>query len=719
MSTFLRSYIQELLRESFMDIEEDLAGTKNNQFTNKSVKAKEQGFGRHKIGEFSQVRIAKILKFVIQTYGYKIIKFLGKGDMGAAFLTDQKHVLKITVDKAEVVAMQKIQKVNSVHLPKVYRISKIKSTDRTDLFVIEKDYAYNNEQLQAKIDQFIHQYRSYIYSYEMETFRKNNIHYIPLPDTFDYMLSMASVGTITERIYEPFYKYMEGQNNRVFLWFMKEAWSLIRDLRSAGIHATDFHPGNIGILNKHLFYFDPQFQNGDGAYDMPYDATLKENLLLEKISSEVYNFVRPENLLNILKTNTWNLSTHIGTQGDSMNDKGLYFLPLSRSKTITMGYGRSLSGYREDSDRTHSIARIQFDGNKLSSNFKGAPVDYWQRKDYQKLKQQYTTGSEKDIRQRAVTDFEFEDRLYSNQHSINNVTKYINKIDLLIRKDDENLYEVKQIIDLCGKYHIPINVYGDLKDFIAGNKNSFTSDFLNTTITKPEIDNTYKGFYNYSRLMSKVSALVLYDESLIKDYDQLKSALAKLYSKYGLNTPSDNDYYQVHEYMSSLNYNDRDFLNGIYADIHNVSKSGFNTNNSRIFLKMLTDNMLYFKVKSIKDLLFLKRDQILPNDYPKYDWTKKYTFARIPYYPEDPHEVIDNKTRLKDVHRIYTTSAPVSKDEMNKMWEIYIGNKSIGELLNFICNRFTPNKVKEIVKAIGDDLTIIEIPKPSAEEEEQ
>ncbi len=289
---------------------------------------------------------------------------------------------------------------------------------------------------------------------------------------------------------------------------------------------------------------------------------------------------------------------------------------------------------------------------------------------------------------------------------------------MLIRKDEENLYEIKQVVDLCGKHHIPINIYGDLKDFIAGNNNSFTSDFLNTTITKPEVDNTYRGYYNYSRLINKVSSLVLFDQSLINNYEQLKSALIKLYSKYSLKTPSDKDFYEVQEAMSSLYYNERDFLNSIYADIHNVSKSGFNTNNSRIFLKMLTDNMLYFKVKSIKDLLFLKRDQILPNDYPKYNWTKKYTFARIPYYPEDPHEVIDNGTRLKDVRGIYTTSAPVTKDEVNKMWEIYVGDKSIGDLLNYICNRFTPNKVKEIVKTIGDDLVIIEIPKPPAEEEQ-
>ena len=163
---------------------------------------------------------------------------------------------------------------------------------------------------------------------------------------------------------------------------------------------------------------------------------LKE-LLNERITSTVYHMTSVNNVINILKRDAMRLSAH--EYNDPM--KYTHFLSLARSKNNSF--------FKKEVGK----AIIEFDGEKLSNNFKGRPLNWFN-----------TIADGDDISFRASSFSETEDRLYSNKDKIVGVIKYIKAIHI-IRYKYSRLSVIKKL-----NPRFPIYVYESKEDFMHGKK---------------------------------------------------------------------------------------------------------------------------------------------------------------------------------------------------------------------------------------------------------
>jgi len=181
--------------------------------------------------------------------------------------------------------------------------------------------------------------------------------------------------------------------------------------------------------------------------------------------------------------------------------KGGYFLSTSRTRTGGF-HVTKLTG-----------ALIKLDGKKLSNNLAGKAMDYYP--DH--------------IRQYDPRGFEQEDRIFSHKPVIENIQKYILRIDILISDNVGSDMFKKYINQLAymaysfgKKNNIDVNIYDNKKSFISGSNNTLSFEDikkLNTkdktatednrrSISKNELDELrfiYKAlaFDDFNRLSSK------------------------------------------------------------------------------------------------------------------------------------------------------------------------------------------------------------------------
>jgi hypothetical protein len=170
--------------------------------------------------------------------------------------------------------------------------------------------------------------------------------------------------------------------------------------------------------------------------------SIKESLN-EGASDILYHFTSDYNLLNILKTNKFELTLALGRDSDLNLNKGkFYYLSTTRSKS---------TGYKM------GTARIKLNGRKLNANNKVLPVDYWQ---YSKNPNDW--DSKQSYRQ-ALLSAEQEDRLISDKPFIDEASKFIISVDVVF---DEKI--ISDIIYYTEKYDIPLFVYKNKEDFLLG-----------------------------------------------------------------------------------------------------------------------------------------------------------------------------------------------------------------------------------------------------------
>ncbi len=442
--------------------------------------------------------------------------------------------------------------------------------------------------------------------------------------------------------------------------------------------------------------------------DLKQFRSVIKKLLEESLSSIVYHFLPIRNLTPILEDNKINFSTHLGTNGDSIHPtKGYYFLSLTRSKAHTIGYARNMSG-AAFGEADSSFARIKFDGNKLNHRFKGAPADYWQRKDFEKLKAAHGPGANyKDVFHRAMADFESEDRLFSKTPFLDNANKYILQIDVFIPENkidstSQVITQLKSIISHSESLGISLYVYTDIKNFERGNiQMAKNQELLNSEIKPDEEPYNFPDRLDYYFLY-KVIALIIYSRE-INDYEKFVAAATEYLKNYPEFQLNNDMLYKAYDYFTSLKYGSRDFIPSIQADIHNISKKGSSSLN-RTILKMLSDYLRKVKANSILDLINLKTRNIRPSNWQKYKFSSVYNLAYIPHYEDDPLEPIDNSTPLKEVRGIYfSQSNLLYKEDQDLIWKLYIENKTMGEYIDFLLNRFTFEFAEKLIAEASDN----------------
>lgn len=140
-----------------------------------------------------------------------------------------------------------------------------------------------------------------------------------------------------------------------------------------------------------------------------------KKILVEIATPIINHFTGIGNLAKILDANTFNTSNVLGTHTDERHQRGkFYFLSFQRSGHGNIGYARFKRG-----------ARIEIDGTKLNQNHKVIPVDYWNAP-----RDPVSNPSNRD---QMLRNNEMEDRLVTNLSEIPNASKFIRRIDVLIK----------------------------------------------------------------------------------------------------------------------------------------------------------------------------------------------------------------------------------------------------------------------------------------------
>jgi hypothetical protein len=373
---------------------------------------------------------------------------------------------------------------------------------------------------------------------------------------------------------------------------------------------------------------------------------------------EVYHYTY--NIKEILSSNKMNLSSNLGTEADKFGNK-FFFLSLSRTPGVNIGYGR------------FHRSRLVLDGNKLNQNFKSIPVDYWEDK------------------RGDVDRSEYEDRIISDKPIIDNFNKYIIRIEIV--DDEPKRKRNYELLQLAKQNNIPIFFYLNKND-LQRQRND-VNDEVENTFGPHEEDYKFNSYNNYKRELTKILSVVLYKDGIIENENLLKDKLIKITELYNL---PELNLYDIIEYMRIISHFNKDeFIYSLKADLHNYFKSG-KGDNFREWIKILINEMKKFKVTTVDDLVNIKFHQLKPKG-KDLDYSKKYSFYEFSEY-EERWQPIDNNEKLENLNIYFQSSqygGILIRIDIDKYYIIKNGNGTIGEWLNYLLNKYTLEKVQNMV----------------------
>lgn len=227
-----------------------------------------------------------------------------------------------------------------------------------------------------------------------------------------------------------------------------------------------------------------------------------KRILSEGISNITYHFTSLQSCIKMLSKNAFYL-TMSSNRADAYDNKRLFYLSTQRGRNKQIGYAGHFG----------SCVRVELDGKKLATLYKGKPIDYWggemgKQSYYSELGNSVYGKGFNDSR-RTHHNFEMEDRIFSYTPTIENASNYITRIDVYIDPHTESLQNTKvqkridnineminnekidamTIYTLCNRFKIPFYCYLSLKDF-----NYMTDNTINA-----EIDDMYKNHYNIQK----------------------------------------------------------------------------------------------------------------------------------------------------------------------------------------------------------------------------
>ena len=251
----------------------------------------------------------------------------------------------------------------------------------------------------------------------------------------------------------------------------------------------------------------------------------KQSLINEGISDVTYHFCSLPSLHSILESGKLAL-TMSSNMADAYHKTNLFYLSTQRSKSSRLGYAGNSSGHGRN-----PIARIELDGDMLKrAGFQGKPLDYWgasmgKQSDIglnsSRLQAQFAGG--KDFHpetqedkeailksQQTSSNFEFEDRIFSNKPSMS--LTYIKRIDCLVPGGKITPIE-KSILQLAESRGVLVSFYDNEKDFVRETTNTLNQQILNS---EGEYESPHKGKPDEERLaynaktVATLSAILLY-----------------------------------------------------------------------------------------------------------------------------------------------------------------------------------------------------------------
>lgn len=328
------------------------------------------------------------------------------------------------------------------------------------------------------------------------------------------------------------------------------------------------------------------------------------DILKEALTDKVYHYTSLNNMLRVCKTNEIVLSTSIGTDADAPKyRKENFFLSLTRNKSNKTGYAYKFSNFG---------ARIEFNGQSLSQRYHGEPFDYWGDtmgkqayvKDMVNYKQ--TFNSNKPTQYQTQNRTEAEDRIYSHDDTIPNVSKYITRIDILINEN----FKDKDILEEQCRYAYYISI-SDLssKVFIYNNSNDFnkqSNNIINSEIKemfgyKGKYSTEFKSYYENEtpQLITNLKNIIAY--ILFRNSDNVNRDIANIMNSYGLKNLLNGDF--INDIKHRLKNR------GVQSIFNNAEISALSSKNkeeNRIPLRIIADYFKKNKVTSFQDMNKLK-----------------------------------------------------------------------------------------------------------------
>ena len=173
--------------------------------------------------------------------GKKIVKFLGSGEHGNAYLTDDDKVIKVTTDKSEYFESKKLVGKDPVHLPNIYDCYTVESKKlTTSVWVILLEY--------------VRHYR-----------KDQEFLWYALSDAFEDQLSLDLMDELSSlQVNHNSAKEMVDLMNHLdvpedVLDYYDQLIAMVEELKEYNITSIDYGPQNLGFKGHILVFFDLGF----------------------------------------------------------------------------------------------------------------------------------------------------------------------------------------------------------------------------------------------------------------------------------------------------------------------------------------------------------------------------------------------------------------------------------------------------------------------------
>jgi hypothetical protein len=391
---------------------------------------------------------------------------------------------------------------------------------------------------------------------------------------------------------------------------------------------------------------------------------LFEEVLVETLNIEEYHY--SGYIYEILKSDEINLSSGLVTKADRIGGK-FFFLSLSRTPSLKLGFIDKAAANRG------SVARIVFDGRKLNSDFSSIPVDYWGDK---------------------ARRFEYEDRIVTDKPVIKGIKKYILRVEIITSKVESYPY-YKKVIELCEDIGIACFAYANESD-LRLKRNLINNEILDNDagITNDYIPSFREGPYDY------LLAFLFIDKKYQNDSGSLRHDIEYFIIKHDLEEQKI-DIDKVKEIINRLFWSDRDVISVIEAKMHTYFKHG-GGGKFRVILNILIKMMRKLGVSDLTGLINIKLKGIKTKT--NFDWMGKYCLWKYDN-DLDGYVMVDNNTQLTELRDIYFNTYKyagyLDDDDYKKMYEIKKDGGAVGSFLNYLLNKYTINKVDEIIRNSG------------------
>ena len=191
------------------------------------------------------------------------------------------------------------------------------------------------------------------------------------------------------------------------------------------------------------------------------------------------------------------------------------------------------------------------------------------------------------------TNTESEDRLFFNEPVIENIMQYIERIDILINKENENNLKIAKNISLSA-YRSKIFFYDNKKDFNFQTVNTI-NDFIDNDIPYQEFKLKRHVFENVGYNLSQLMTFIIKCENIYNN-KEADIFVGKLLKKYGLEK----------------------YISKVLSNINIACGSTFIANYDLNWMKSLHDKDFYIKINR------LVRDWLKTHNYDSLKTAKLY-----------------------------------------------------------------------------------------------